>query len=408
MFLGPYEIRVAMQERWMVSVTVSTRERTASGSFPVAFLDGKGRLLFAPTITLRDQDGIRRGSATVRGSYRWQEVKSVAGPASNAAVQRQDMRVVPLRWGEPVAVNIVDSSKDDRSSVGAKEPQKSPTRAFQLKADRNNDGTAKLTVDIVSIDGPHEFYLDVAGAILGRSGAVLASGHVSTDLRVEYRPVERRIEIPLGQLDRSEAPAFVAIGITPGNVTSAPLGSRWGMILDTTAAFDVATLLAAPDEESRRTGLIALASLRTGRAILSEFISDWFDEPVAGKGSNQRQKLLQPLADSFVRIAREPGSSDVRVNAARYLAYSEAKGAAEELRTLAADSDPRVREAAAIGLTFLGQADYLEVLRSIVNRTIRENEDEPRPELVSFHDQDALTALARSARIPPWTFWARG
>ena len=66
------------------------------------------------------------------------------------------------------------------------------------------------------------------------------------------------------------------------------------------------------------------------------------------------------------------------------------------MRPLLLDSDPLVREAAVIGLTFLGQADYLEELRSIVNRTIRDNEDEPRPwQLGGFHEQDPLIALAR-------------
>ena len=51
----------------------------------------------------------------------------------------------------------------------------------------------------------------------------------------------------------------------------------------------------------------------------------------------------------------------MRADAARFLAYSEADGAAEALRPLARDRDPQVREAAAIGLTFLGQADHLEI-----------------------------------------------
>ena len=315
-------------------------------------------------------------------------------PASDPARVGRPLGVVPLRRGEPVAVNIADAPQDGRSSYRQKVPEKNLTRAYQVRADRNGDGTAKLTVDILSIDGPHEFLLDLAGAILGRAGELLASGGVSAILRVESRPVEQRFEIPLGQLRAGEAPEFVAIGITPGNVTSAPMGSLWATILNSNTAFDVATLLAAPEEESRRTGLSALTSLRTDRVILSEFISDWFDEPVAGKESNQRQKQLQPLAESFARIVRQPGAADVRASAARYLAYSEAKGAAEALRPLLLDSDPLVREAAVIGLTFLGQADYLEELRSIVNRTIRDNEDEPRPELVGFHELDPLIALA--------------
>ncbi len=84
----------------------------------------------------------------------------------------------------------------------------------------------------------------------------------------------------------------------------------------------------------------------------------------------------------------------MRANAARYLAYAESKGAAEALRPLVQDSDPQVRQAAAVGLTFLGQADYLESLRSIVNQTTVKNEDAPRSSLGASHDEDPLIALA--------------
>ena len=298
MQLGPYEIRVAMEDRGSVDVTAATADRRAPGEVPVGFLDGKGQLFFAPSITLTDQGGMRRGSATVRGSHRWQEVKSVVMPGSNPAAKRQPVRVVPLRWGEPVAVNIPDAPRSGMPSQGNKESWKALTRAFQVKADRNGDGTAKLTLDLVSIDGVHEFFLDVAGALLGSSGELLACGGLSTSLRVEHRPVEQRYEIPLGKIRDDAAPAFVAIGITPGNLTGGPVGSLWGTYLDSTAAFDVATLLAAPDDESRRTGLLAMSGRRTDRAILSEFIADWFDKPSVGKGQNSRQKLLRPLADS--------------------------------------------------------------------------------------------------------------
>lgn len=394
MRLGPYEIQVAMQDRGSVGVSASTADRRAPGTVPVGFLDEKGRLFFAPSITLTDKGGTRRGSATVRGSHRWQEVRSVVGPASDPAAKRQPLRVVPLRWGETAAVNIPGAQQSGMPSRGDKGPRKALTRAYELRADRNSDGTAKLTLDLVSIDGPHEFYLDVAGALLGSSGELLACGGLSTSLRVEYRPVEQRYEIPLGKIREGVAPAFVAIGITPGNVTGGPMGSRWGVYLDSSAAFDVATLLAAPDEESRRNGLIALAWRRTDRAILSEFIADWFDTPSAGKGPNPRHELLRPLADSLARIAREPGAADVRANAARYLAYSEAKGAADTLRPLAEDSDPQVREAAVVGLTFLGQADYLESVRAIVNRAAIEKEDAPQSWLFRFPEQDPLIALA--------------
>ena len=93
------------------------------------------------------------------------------------------------------------------------------------------------------------------------------------------------------------------------------------------------------------------------------------------------------------RIASEPGPADIRADAARFLAYSEATGAADALRPLARDSDPLVREAAAIGLTFLGQADHLESLRSIVSRPPADAPPVPRWQRVRL-EEDPLIALA--------------
>ncbi len=83
MQLGPYEVRVAMHDRGSVAVSASTADRSASGTVPVGFLDEKGRLFFAPSITLADQGGVRCGTATVRGSYRWQEVRFVVVPVGD-------------------------------------------------------------------------------------------------------------------------------------------------------------------------------------------------------------------------------------------------------------------------------------------------------------------------------------
>jgi hypothetical protein len=99
------------------------------------------------------------------------------------------------------------------------------------------------------------------------------------------------------------------------------------------------------------------------------------------------------LAEVLARIAREPGPPDVRADAVRFLAYSEVPGAAHVLGTLADDADPQVRDCVAIGLTFLGQSDHLERLRSIVNRPPAEPRPVPQWRAVRL-DKDPLIALA--------------
>jgi hypothetical protein len=170
------------------------------------------------------------------------------------------------------------------------------------------------------------------------------------------------------------------------------LGSTWGLFMRSETAFDIAALLSSPDDESRRTGLDGLARTKTNRAIRAEFVGDRLDGRFVGDGPYSRRTLLRPLAELLARIAREPGPADIRADAARFLAYSEAAGAAETLGALAADSNPLVRDYVAIALTFLGQPDHLERLRSIVNRAPAKS-PVPRWQVVRI-EQDPLIALA--------------
>ena len=187
----------------------------------------------------------------------------------------------------------------------------------------------------------HEFYLDLAAALLDPAGEVLASGELSDRLRVESKPWRQRFEIPMGKVREGVVPAFLAVGIAPGQVISAPMGSLWGTLMRSEAAFDVAALLASPDEGSRRTGLETLAQRKTRirRSIPSS--------SATGRTSARRRRPpLSPHAAAaagrvLARIATEPGPADIRADAARFLAYSEADGAAEALRPLADDATRR-------------------------------------------------------------------
>jgi hypothetical protein len=134
--------------------------------------------------------------------------------------------------------------------------------------------------------------------------------------------------------------------------------------------FDIAVLLAAPDEGSRRIGLTWLDNRERNYRIHEEFLGDRLDDRLVGDGPLSRRTLLRPHAEALVRILREPGAADAKAGAARFLAYSEADGTAGALEPLAADPAPQVREAVAIGLTFLGRAGHLDFLRPILKREI--------------------------------------
>ena len=126
----------------------------------------------------------------------------MAVPTTGANVARLPLNVVPFRWGETISVNIPGVGQAEgvpRSGPNALQPR---TRAFRVRGERAANRTDKLTLDLVSIDGPREFFLDLAVILLGESGELIASGHCSTSLAVEYQPIEKSFEIDLGKIRR--------------------------------------------------------------------------------------------------------------------------------------------------------------------------------------------------------------
>jgi hypothetical protein len=391
---GPYELRVTLAENRTVVVSATTSDPAAPGVVPLGFLDDKQRPLFAASIALEPRDGARRGSVSLGGSSAWRSVRSMAVPVGEAASTRLPVAAVPVRWGESFSVNIPCTEEAD-SPGDPRKPRDAQTRAWRVRLDRADGGTARLSLDLVSIDGPKEFVLDLAAVLLGESGELLACGHLSTSLRVVSQPVEQRFEVDLGRIGGASAPKYLAIGLARGDVISAPMGSRWGTYMRTVLPFDIPTLLAVPDDNCRRIGLVGLGNREQDQRIQAEFLGDRLDERMIGDGPYSRRTLLRPNAESLVRIVREAGAADTRAAAARFLAYSEAEGAAGVLGPLSDDPAPQVRDAVAIGLTFLGRPEPLDRLRSILSREAPSLEKDANA-WRSFDrlEHDALIALA--------------
>jgi beta-lactamase regulating signal transducer with metallopeptidase domain len=400
--VGPYEIRVTTQDERAVSISALTNDPTAARTVPLCFLDERHRPLFAPAITLQEQGGSWQGSVAIRGSTVWRNVRSITVSSNDASMPRLPVSVVPFRWGETIAVNIPDAGQVESSTPGGKKPLAAYTRAFRFKGEQAANGTNKLTLNIVSIDGPREFFLDLAVMLLGESGELIASGHCSTTLRVEHQPAEQSFEIDLGKIPVGVRPKFVAIGVVPGNVVSRPMGSRWFAGWNLEPPFDITALLAAPDDACRRAGLAALGRRETDESIRNEFLSDRVDDRRVGDGTYSRRTLLQPHAEALIRIVRESSAADVKAGAARFLAYSEAAGASDVLKPLVSDSSPQLRDAVAIGLTFLGQREYLDRLRAILKTDVPLGKTQA--EIAAWQsfrrvDDDTLIALARGDSV---------
>lgn len=390
---GPYQIKVSIDGTHNVAVSASSNDAAAADVVPVVFLDDEQRLVFAAPIKLMAQNEGRRGSVSMRGAWAWRTVRSVALPGERPRSTRVSMPAMRFRWGETIAVNIPGFRQDQPRATRAGQPREVRTRGSQMRIDRKDDGSGRLILDLVSIDGPREFLVDVAALLVSEAGDVAACGQLSTKLRVVSEPVEQRLEIDLGKLRPGTDPKYVAVAITPGEVISAPMGSRWGTYIQREAPFETTSLLASPDEGAWRIALSSLEAPDLALRLREEFL----DNPRHGLPVDEEQgarlSLLKPHADALKRIVKVAHSSDVRRAAARLLAYSEADGAAEALEPLLDDHDPEVRDAAVVGQTFLGRPGHLERIQSILARTPPAG-DAAR----SFHrlEQDALLALKQN------------
>ena len=117
---------------------------------------------FAPSIMLAEQAGARRGMVAIRGWRVWRAVRLMAASSilqRNAArSSARECRPVPS-WGDSTAVNIPALSYSENATVKSRNRTGCGRGPFKSEVVRPPDGIIKLTVDIVSVDGPHEFIL---------------------------------------------------------------------------------------------------------------------------------------------------------------------------------------------------------------------------------------------------------
>lgn len=397
---GACEVRVTLSDSRTVAVNVSTANRATPPQVPVLFFDEQRRLLFAPSITLAEKGGQRQGRAEIRGSQVWSDVRFIAVPVDDQkAAKTISVNVVPFRWNEPIAINVPDSNggKTD-TDAGEEEPHAARTRAIRVQVDRHPEGSARAKLDVVSIDGPHEFYLDVSLAAVGRAGELLAAGHLATSLKVVSDPVERQYDIDLGAIPAGAEPMFLVIGISPGNVTRAPGGSQWMRFLNETLPFPIDALLASSDENLWKMGLAALANGEANKSIFKEFHDENPDGRRVNNAPLSRHSLLKPHREALRRIVRDARQPDVLALAARFLAYSEDDLGAKLLEPLLAHDAEQVREAAVIGLTFLKSDAHFDTIRAMLEREAPSSQAEPAArKLFEAHEQDILIALVYQA-----------
>ncbi|WP_010588085.1 M56 family metallopeptidase [Schlesneria paludicola] len=390
MQVGSYKVQVTSSDAQSVVIDAKATDAAAPDSVPICFFDADGRLLFAPTLTLEEQNGVKQGQSKIRGSEVWNRVRFVASPALRSGENTNPVSVIPFHWNEPIAVNVaaprsVPSGlpRDARPTIEIK------TRSFRMEVVRDSEGRAKAKLNVVSLDGPQEFWFDIALALISESGDLLSTGHLATALRVEFKPVENQFEVELGSIPAGTEPRHLIVGLSPGNITGGHVGSMWGQFMNETPAFSVITLLKSGDEHNWKTGMAQLAREDIDIRIFKEFHDEY---PKRLRSDGSRIRLLEPHRDALRTIVAKAQQPDALAAAVRFLAYSEDQAAAKLLEPLLRHPSAQVQEAAAIGLTFLHGHTHFERVRNILaSKAATASLDKPR--FYDLQEQDALISL---------------
>ena len=390
---GPVEMKLTMPDRFHLELHVSTTDTSAS-RIPIAVFDDQHRPIVAATVEFtKSEAGRKRGSAMLRTSSLWNEARFVSLSGMEKTADAVDIAyVVPFRWDEPISVNVPEIQR-----THDKRPAPLKTRAWKVRVARGVDGSAKGTVEIVSVDGPHQRNFDVSLALLDPNGRLIAAGTNATSLMIKSPPVEESFEIDLGVIPDGTEAATVLLAIVPGSITAAPIGSLWGTLMDFSPQLEISRLLNAGDLSFWRIGLDALNDGGLRESVLKEFEGTPSDRRQMREGRSSRKTLLAPHVVALTRLTRQAGSPDVVASAARWMAYSEVAEARTSVEGLLASNDDTIRDAAAVAMLFLGESQHLDSIRRILDRERPAGDDAAQKAARQAYDElefHALVALA--------------
>jgi WD40-like Beta Propeller Repeat len=288
------------------------------------------------------------------------------GPAAPAP--QTVAEAFPVRPGgaQVVQVDAVPDWRSPRDS--AKEPHVASTRLRTLRFGDDGRGALNATFELVS---RHHWKDLVAKAtlVLLDDDVPVAVGSLEHSYRVKSEIYDApNLAVPLqGQTVRAGA-ARVVVGVQTVTV-GAPMGSLWGMFMDTTSPYPIESLLAGDDPEVWRRGLAVLDS-EVGRALTRENMGNWDDPTIDEKTWGEIHRLVRPQGDRLAALFPKAADAGPRELARLCLlaGYSGDERLVGPLQARLEHPDDMVRDAAATGLGLLGNSDGRARLEAIIAR----------------------------------------
>jgi WD40-like Beta Propeller Repeat len=363
--------------RAVLGPSPGAQEPAAGDALLVILFDAYGRPVGSAHTILavaREPVVLDLGSFNSLGSAKsWSlTILSKDGPHSVAPAAPSPRTVVeafPVRPGEAQVVQV-DAVPDWRSPRDrAMEPDVAPTRLRTLQFADNGQGALGATLELVSRDHWKDLVAKATLVLLDDKDAPVAVGSLEHGYRVERDVYDAaNLPIPLrGRTARAGAVRGVA-GVRTVTI-GVPMGSRWGMYVNTKSPYPIESLLAGDDPQVWCRGLAVLDD-EAGTSSSRRRIHNRDDPTIDQKTWRAIHRVLRPHSDRLAALFPKAPEAGPRVLARLCLlaGYSGDERLVEPLKARLDHPDEAVRDAAATGLGLLGNSDGRARLEAIIAR----------------------------------------
>ncbi|QDT21383.1 M56 family metallopeptidase [Gimesia chilikensis] len=304
--------------------------------------------------------------------------------------EQREVAVVPFQLDQTSLVPppVFDAaSPDRRGALGGSASSETRVRSFSIHRDQQQ--RAVITPEILSTTYYTGQTVRITGVLL-RDGTVVASGTSSDSFRTYQTPVSsQQSRILLQNSDRQTGTSLL-LGHR-SVVTSAPVGSTWGMFTGFHFQdFPPEDLLASRYAEIREIGLQGIY-FKHVREIERQFRRDGHSQRLHREMKNYRDGLQQILS------GKQDDVPAAIALACRLAGFSESTAFQAPLQGLLHDPSQNVRDSAAIGLGLLGQADAIDRLRELAAQP-EPDQETVTDQLERYTRQHATWALKRCGK----------
>ena len=362
--------------RALLTPSPGAQEAAAGDALLLVLFDAHGRPVGSAHAVLaaaRDPAILDLGSFNSLGSAKsWSlTILSKDGPHSVAPADpspRTVAEAIQLRPGE-VQVVQVDAVPDWRWSQFGRGAQRRPDAAPHPPVRRRRPRSPSHTLELVSRDYWKDLLAKATLVLLDEQDVPVAIGSVEHRYRVE-RDVydDANLSIPLRERTAKAGAVKGVAGVQTVTI-GGPMGSFWGMYMNTESPYPIESLLAGDDPQVWRRGLAVLDD-EAGTSSLRRNVHNRDNPTIDQKTWGAIHRALRPHSDHLAPLFPRAAEAGPRILARLCLlaGYSGDQRLVEPLKARLDAQDDAVRDAAATGLGLLGNRDGRARLEAIIAR----------------------------------------